>query len=211
VQIVTGHRGTVASETAKVEIVPVLPAGNPTLRDIRELERTPGPGALPLVVLGAGLVALAAVLLRRRRAPRGRPTEAPLPVAPPPVPRDAYGLALDRLAAIEREPQEGHASVSARYERVADVLRDYLEAAEDIPARERTTSELLWAMPPRLTEGGLRRLTGEVLGEADLVKFARRRPDPAAATAYVGQARELLRRWHAAASTREPADADALR
>ena len=51
-------------------------------------------------------------------------------------------------------------------------------------------------MPPRLTEGGLRRLTSQLLSEADLVKFARRRPDTVAAAAHLRDTRELLRRWH---------------
>ncbi|HEU5041831.1 MAG TPA: hypothetical protein VFT84_13455, partial [Gemmatimonadales bacterium] len=146
--------------------------------------------------LGVGLAVLGAALLRRRlqRAPTAAPTAPP---APPPAPRDPYTLALDRLLAIERGDAAGE-SVVQRYEAVADALRDYLEAAERIPARERTTTELLWALPPRLTESGLRRLTGEVLAEADLVKFARRRPDAAAAGAHLAQARQLLRRWHEA-------------
>jgi hypothetical protein len=209
VQVVTGHRGIVASETAEVEIVPVLPGGNPTLRDIRELQRSPGPGPLPLVALGVALVAAAAWGLRRRL--RRQTSEAPaLAPAAPPAPLDPYAMALERLAALEREPLAGDA-VEARYEAVADALRDYLEAAEGIPARERTTTELLWALPPRLTESGSRRLTGEVLSEADLVKFARQRPDAGAAAAHLGQARELLRRWHEAAPAAPETEADAIR
>ena len=209
VQVVTGHRGTVASETAEVEIVPVLPGGNPTLRDIRELERTPGPGPLPLAVLGASLAALAAWGLRRRR----RRAPPPVPAAPAEAPaaaREPYAAALERLLALERSAG-GEAPVDAWYAAVADTLRDYLESAEDIPARERTTSELLWTLPPRLSEGGLRRLTGEVLAEADLVKFARRRPGAHAAAAHLAQARELLRRWHAAALATAESEADAVR
>jgi len=209
VQVVTGHRGTVASETAEVEIVPVLPGGNPTLRDIRELERSPGPGPLPLVALGVALAAATAWALRRRL--RRVPAEAP-PVMPaaPPAARDPYAVALARLEALEREALAG-AAVEARYEAVADALRDYLEAAERIPARERTTTELLWALPPRLTESGSRRLTGEVLSEADLVKVARRRPDAGAAAAHLAQARELLRRWHEAVPAAAETEADAIR
>jgi len=86
--------------------------------------------------------------------------------------------------------------VARHYEAVADTLRGYLQEAERLPARERTTSELLWALPPRLGESGLRRRAQTVLGEADLVKFARRRPDPDTASAFLREAQQLLERWH---------------
>jgi hypothetical protein len=105
-------------------------------------------------------------------------------------------MALDRLAEIERQSWPDRGAVDLQYVAAIDVVRDYLGAAEEIPARERTSSELLWAMPPRLTEGGLRRLTSQLLSEADQVKFARRRPDSGAAAAHLRDTRELLRRWH---------------
>jgi hypothetical protein len=206
VQVVTGHRGVVSTEAASVEIAPMLPAGNPALRDIREPEPPPALGlwlSLPLLVAAA----LGWYLLRRRRQVPVEPVpmETPAPAEPPP---DAYRVAVARLAGIERERWPECGEVERHYEAAADVLRDYLEAAEEIPARERTSGELLWALPPRLMEGGLRRLTAEVLEEADLVKFARRRPGAAAAAAHLRRSRELLDRWHeAAAEAHEEADA----
>ena len=100
-----------------------------------------------------------------------------------------------------------HGDVVRHYEAVADALRDYLEEAAEIPARERTTTELLWSLPPRLAEGGLRRRVQDVLGEADLVKFAKLRPDPGDAAGYTGRARDLLARWHRAAPAGEELDA----
>jgi hypothetical protein len=90
---------------------------------------------------------------------------------------------------------------------MADALRDYLEAADGFPARERTTTELLWSLPPRLAEGALRRRVQEVLGDADLVKFARLRPGPDEAARYATRARDLLERWHRAAPVNEGVDA----
>ncbi|HUF35430.1 MAG TPA: hypothetical protein VMN37_05735 [Gemmatimonadales bacterium] len=209
VQIVSGRRGTLTSETATVDIVAVLPAGNPTLRDIREMEPAGGPGPLPLFAAGAVLAAAAAVLVQRRRRHAVRPAQA---AAAPPLPTmlpDPYRLALERLETVERQRGAERGEVAAHYQAVSDTLRDYLEAAEAIPARERTTTELLWALPPRLTEGGLRRLAGQVLDEADLVKFARSRPAAEAAADHLREARELLRRWHEAAASAR--DADALR
>ena len=205
VQIVTGRRGLVVTEAATVEIVPLLPAGNPTLRDIREVEPAPGPGSLPLFVAGGMLAALAAALFRPRRPPPVARQEVVPP--PPTVPPDPYRFAIQRLETIERERRPERGEVASHYEAVADTLRDYLEAAEKIPARERTSSELLWTLPPRLTEGGLRRLAGQVLAEADLVKFARGRPQPEQTAAHLGQVRELLRRWHGAGAAGREADA----
>jgi hypothetical protein len=210
VQIVTGHRGTVATEPATVEIVPVIPGGNPSLKDIREPEALPGPGVLPLVIGGAALALLAAALLRRRR----RPSEPELQAAPavPAAPPDPYHAALARLDALERARGFERGDIDEHYAGVTDALRDYLEAAHDIPARERTSSELLWTLPPRLTEGGLRRLAAELLEEADLVKFARGRPATEAALAHLTAARELLCRWHeAGASSPAESEADAVR
>jgi hypothetical protein len=193
VQVVTGHRGTVATDAGKVEIRSVAPAGNPALRDIRDPEVSSLPSPLPFVLAALAILVVWLVLRRRRQAPA-----APLAVAPSaPEPRpSAYQIALDRLAEIEREGWPERGAVDRHYVAAVDVLRDYLGEAEAIPARERTSSELLWAMPPRLTEGGLRRLTLQLLNEADLVKFARRRPDAGAAAVHLHDTRELLRRWH---------------
>jgi hypothetical protein len=201
--------GTIRSDTVSVDVVPTLAAGNPTLRDIRELE----PSSLPRILIGAGITAVVALLFLlvwRRRARRVMvvaPVEVePVIVASPP---DPHQVAVARLGEIEREAWVMRGDVARHYELVADVLRDYLEAAEGVPARERTTSEVLWSMPPRLVEGPLRRRYAAVFDEADLVKFARQRPPATAAAGFLDDARGLLARWHAA--HRMPEETDAVR
>jgi hypothetical protein len=209
VQVVTGHRDIVATAAATVEIVPVLPAGNPTLRDIREPEPPSGPGPLPLAAAGALAAGALSWVLLRRRPRRVGPSAAATPAAPP-VPRGPWEEALDRLDRLAGERPEGRDALAAWYTAAADVLREYLETAEHLPARERTTSELAWALPPRLGEGGLRRRLQDLLWRADLVKFARARPGPEDGTRFLADARELLTRWHQTAG--EPAQpADAIR
>ena len=206
-QVVTGHRGVVTHDPAEIEVPSVLPAGNPPLRDIREPDSPRSFGAL-WALLAAAAAAASAWLATRRRA--NRPAPEPAPVAPPPLPPpppDPYAAALLRLDAIEAEHWAAHGDVARHYEAVADALRDYLEEADGLPARERTTTELLWSLPPRLAEGGLRRRVQEVLGEADLVKFAKLRPRADEAAGYTAWARELLERWHRAARAGEELDA----
>jgi hypothetical protein len=191
--------GTIRSDTLSIEVVPVLPAGNPTLRDIREIEPSAAPRILAGAVLAFALV-LVVLVLRRRRTPTDGPTVATVDAeaGAAPTPPDPYAMAVDRLDEIEREGWTGRggSSVARHYEAVADALRDYLEAVEGIPARERTTSELSWSLPPHLVGGPLRHRFATVFDEADLVKFARRRPGAPAAARFLGEARGLLDRWH---------------
>jgi hypothetical protein len=209
VQVVTGHRAIVATAPATVEIVPVLPAGNPTLRDIREPEPASGPGPLALTAAGALAAGTLSWVLLRRRPRRIGPSVTRAPPEPQAA-RGAWEEALDRLDRLAAERPEGREALAAWYTAAADVLREYLETAEDLPARERTTSELLWALPPRLGEGGLRRRLQDILWRADLVKFARARPSPEDGTRFLADARELLTRWHKSAG--EPAQVvDAIR
>jgi hypothetical protein len=201
-------RATVVSDSASIEILPVLPAGNPSLRDIKELDRAVGPPVIPLAFAALAAAAIGWYLSRRRRRQR---VETPLVVAEEPVaepaPPTAYEVALARLDQIEADAWPARGEVARHYQAVADALRDYLEAGEELPARERTTAELLWALPPHLAEGGLRRRCEELLDKADLVKFARVRPDGATASAFTRDARDLLTRWRNAAERAEAVDA----
>ncbi len=207
VQIVTGHRGIATHEPVEIEVTSTLPAGNPSLRDIREPDSPPRLGALWILLGAAAAVGIAWLASRwRKKLPAPAPEPIAVPPAPPPPP-DPYTATLARLEAIETEGWAASGDVARHYETVADALRDYLEAADGIPARERTTSELLWSLPPRLAEGGLRRRVQEVLGDADLVKFAKLRPLPAEAASYTARARDLLERWHRAAPVNEEFDA----
>lgn len=200
-------RATLTSDSAFVEIIPLLPAGNPPLKDIRELEPSSRPSLLPVI---AGALAAAALLglylLRRRRRPSLAPPPEPAPLVPVVAP-SALEVALELLGRIERDRWPAQGQVARHYEAVVDALRGYLEAAEDLPARERTTEEVLWSLPPHLSEDGLRDRTDVLLGQADLVKFARLRPTPAQAAEFLLQCRSLLEDWDAARSSGEVADA----
>jgi hypothetical protein len=203
--------GTMRSESVPIEIAAVLTeGGGSTLRDIRELVEVPGPDPR-LVAAAAAAVAVTAWGLRRRRGRRALvpvPALATVDVGPAPAP-DAFAVALDRLAEIEGAGWLETGDVTRHYEAVADALRDYLEAAADIPARERTTTELRWSLPAHLLDGRLGRRFESQFDEADLVKFARRRPAAREARAFLVDARELLDGWRHALSATGPAALEA--
>lgn len=200
-------RATLPSDPAFVEIRPVLPAGDPPLKDIKETEPSPGSRLVPLAaVLFLGAAALV-YRAARRRLPRPLQLEQePAATAPPPS-RTPYETAVERLDRVEHEGWPAGGEVARHYEAVADVLREYLHEAEGVAACERTSSELLWALPAHLTGGGLRSRCHEVLSEADLVKFAEVRPSEASAADFLAEARRLLESWHEARPAEELVDA----
>jgi hypothetical protein len=200
------QRATLASDSAFVDIGSLLPAGNPPLKDIREIQLNAGPSLGPLVAASviAVLLLVGYAIRRRRRVP----AVAPPPTAPAPEPVSTpYAQALARLERIERKRWPMRGEVARHYEEIVDALRGYLEAREGMPAREQTTEELLWALPPHLSDEGFRDRLRELLDEADLVKFARLLPHAKAADLFLERSRFLLRDWHHAVMSSQVADA----
>ncbi|HET9464889.1 MAG TPA: hypothetical protein VFO71_05140 [Gemmatimonadales bacterium] len=196
-------RATLASDSAFVQITPILPAGNPPLQDIKELERRSFPAWVWLTAALTVLVSAAGVMLWRRRRRRGAEVVAAPEPLPEPVAPSPYEIALEQLEGLERERWPARGSVARHYEAGAQVLRQYLEHAHGVGALERTTPELLWSLPPHLSRGGLRDRCHALLDEADLVKFAEVRPGEAEAAEFLARARQLLISWHQAGVAEE--------
>jgi hypothetical protein len=201
-------RATLPSNSAPVDIHPILPAGDPPLKDIKELDRRPRLPWLPLALALVFLAVAATYLrIRRRRRVEAAGPVSPQEIANPPVIQDAYDLAVERLHRVELQRWPARGNVARHYEDIVQALRDYLEEAEKVGAHERTTSELLWSLPPHLTTGGLRGRCHELLTDADLVKFAEVRPSEASAAEFLTRARAVLDAWHEARPVEESAHA----
>jgi hypothetical protein len=174
----------------QVRIRSVLPA------DTAGIEPQPakdvlGPNRLwwPLLLLLALLLAAAALAYwfyrRRRPAPE---IAAPVPLMPP---RQRALEALDRARA------SGLVEAGAMkefYSAVSDALRQYLDAVEPVWGADLTTSELVAHMRGRAGDVQIAEML-TILGEADLVKFARRRPGQEQALARWGAARAWVERF----------------
>lgn len=121
-------------------------------------------------VAGAAAAALLArALLKRRRARRPAP-----PAPPPPPPRPAHEVALERLEALLAAGLLARGETALFVERLMDeVLRDYLSARFALVAEARTTRELVAELLSVSVPGLDVRLVEELLGDADLVKFAK--------------------------------------
>jgi len=156
------------------------------IRDIKPPEAVPFDWR-PLAIVGGALVtvlALAAGLFHLLSRPRRARAVAPLPP-------DAVALAaLARLHA-ERLPDAGR--FDAFYVGLSAIVRKYLEDRFAVHAPEMTTEEFLAtaARDGRLASAH-KRLLGEFLAEADLVKFARLVPTVPASEAAFDAARRFV-------------------
>ena len=192
---------TLLGPSIRMVIASLAPEGNPQLKDIKPLISLVGPAWGPLAGLLALMVAAAYWLWRRGGGRRVRVAE---PVS---LPRGPFAAALARLDALDATLSASTNGVVPLYAEVAEVLRDCLLAAGAIPHHGLTTPEVSRALPPLLSDGNGRAGCERLLGEADLVKFARIRPDRPAAEEHLGRARALLLGWEATATGPEAPDA----
>jgi hypothetical protein len=126
-------------------------------------------GALAL----AGLLVAVILLVRAQRKKRlARPVvEKPEPTRP------ADEIAKERLLAIQSEKIYRKGKIKQYHTEITDVLRDYLEVIYEIPAHELTSNEILTRLRyVGLTDQESLQLR-VVLNRADMVKFAKDRPD----------------------------------
>jgi len=178
-----------------IEIVAILPAGNPGLKDIRPLRLLGGPVWGPVALLLAVVAAGLAWLSRRSRA---RATTRAAEAAQP-IPTGPFDLALRRLTELERASVASGNGVMPLFGEVASLLRETLVQVGALPHQGLTTPEVPDRLPAPLAARGLAGRCQELLSDADLVKFAKVKPDRDAATSHVSRARGLLEAWRDAA------------
>jgi hypothetical protein len=165
-------------------IASVLAPGDTLLADIKPLWPRPGIPLWVRLAIAALAVALVAALWWWRRRRRAR---APAELSA--VAADAYQVARDRIEALSAEPASPGARIAAAAG-IGDALRGYVADGWGIPARERTSFELLHALPEPLARE--RPALGGLFNEVDLAKFARLAPAPGRIPALAGRALDWL-------------------
>jgi hypothetical protein len=134
-----------------------------------------------IVIAAIALVAAVVWYVRRRRA---RIVELVPEVKPAP---EQIALAeLERIASLQLVEK---GELKTYYSLVADVVRRYLGARFEVETMDRTTHELLAELARRrmVIEG-----LSSLLGESDLVKFAKLRPEPTTALRALESARAIV-------------------
>jgi hypothetical protein len=178
-----GETLTVTVRADTMRVASVLAPGDTVLADIKPLWRPQGipPWVWALLALALAIAALA-WWRRRRRSMRAAPSLSP---------RDAYREARQRIVALGAEPEDSERAVAAAAG-IGDALRGYLADGWGVPAREKTTLELLPVLPSRISSE--RGALGSVLSMADLAKFARVAPSRGEVPSLATRALALLDR-----------------
>lgn len=171
-----GTAGTVSTEPQRLVVSSLLASEtDPALK----APRTPVPYEQwnwwliwGVAAAGIALLAAAATLVAVRlyaRHLRG--------LAPPPPPRPAHEVAYERLAALRLEglPQLG--LFKEFYLALTEIVREYFGNRYSIGALGETSTELIVALEARETPGLSMEEVRVFLGDADLVKFAKRTPE----------------------------------
>lgn len=183
---------TLVHAPVALEIGTLLPAGNPELKDIRPLWVVGGPAWGPALLLVLAVAAGVAYLWVRGRRTRSGAAGAPSSQELPPGP---FERALRQLEALEQQALASGNGATPLYADVARTVRECLVAAGAVDHAGLTSSEAVAALPAALgNDGGQARLS-LLLTDADLVKFARVRPDLPSALRHLDGARQLLGTW----------------
>ena len=149
----------------------------------------------PFLLLGLVLAAIAAWLMYRYRK---KIVTEPEPVVNPVVqmepfrnPLDDLRRELDRIRYAYGEP---HRLPKQFYTDLGDAFRSYFEQAYKFPALESTTWELIRHLKSHRVNEEVVELTSLILQEADLVKFAKYKPNEAACKNVMKSAQLLFSR-----------------
>ncbi len=170
-----GFDRTLQAALPPLTVLSVLP------RDTTGIKPRPARGVLGAnrllwpYILAALLLLLLLALLAWWLWRRHRRRTAAVPVIPLRTAREQALEALDRVREAGLIAAGAH---KEHYSRIAAAVRTYLATLDPAWGTERTTSELLLGMRAGMDADAVRELR-RLLGSADLVKFARHRPDAA--------------------------------
>lgn len=131
------------------------------------------------------LLGLAIYMVRRGKAKRAAATPV-MPQAAALPARDEALAAIARAESLRHDPK-------AFYSTIIEAVRIYLKRAYNIPATEATTTEIMAEARKSSLPADARDRLWALLGEADLVKFAKHVPSEEEKSEFIEKAKALVK------------------
>jgi hypothetical protein len=181
---------TAQTNPISIEVRAVAVDTGAALRDIKP------PIAVPIsaveIALYAGSVIVSALILyflykyiRRRKGKSSEKVEVQ-PIVPPDL------LAMQKLDELEAQRLWQQGEIKLFYSNATEIVREYFELRYGIMALEMTTGEVMHQLRSRIDDRPVRNSIEEYLSHADLVKFAKHRPDLKENEDTIPQARSII-------------------
>jgi len=185
-----GKMRVVRTAPVKVAVTSVLKKEDQNPADIvgpLAIREKPGAVVVRALIVGLALLAVAAavwfLIRRRRRRAAGKPKV----IEPPDV------IALRALSRLKTAGLVERGKVKAFYTELSDILREYVAARYGVRTLEETTSRIVAALRKHWQAADDVARFGDLLREADVVKFAKARPDEVACFTALDAASALVR------------------
>jgi len=185
-----GQEGTAETKPIAIEVKSIAPPDAQDIKDVRPPRELAATTLRPVLIALAALVALlalAAGVAYLRRRPR--PQMAPQPKAPPRPPED---VAYEKLAQLERSDLLICGQIQKYFDRLSDIIREYIEGRYQVPALEMTSDETLAAMRAAGVDTEHVALFARAFPHWDLAKFAKHEPPDEVCRRAVAEARALV-------------------
>ncbi len=138
-----------------------------------------------------GLLLIGAVIYLVRQLREKRKAKALVKVLEPSKP--IHMLAIERLEQLRRDRYYTVGKVKLHHTVITDTLRDYIEKVYNIPAHELTSRQMISSLRYSGMETRWLNTLSSILTTADLVKFAKEKPDDVENEAAVSRAIEFVR------------------
>ncbi|MGB1250620.1 MAG: hypothetical protein ACPG8W_08425 [Candidatus Promineifilaceae bacterium] len=189
-----GELVSISAESINLNVASILGEQDLNLRDLKPQAGIADLSSLLRNLITGTVLAFAIGIVTLYAFRRNQRLEEAIALTPPVELRPPNMIALQEIDAIEERNLPEAGLFNEHYTGVTDVLRRYVERSFKISAMEATTAEIREALRDETRiDAEHRQQFISMLQSADLVKFARAKPDLKAAKLLPGRARAFVR------------------
>jgi energy-converting hydrogenase Eha subunit A len=161
------------------------------IKDVKDPVKIPLNWLLILMWVAIAAVILGAAILGWLRYKKNKANKV---IAPPKIILPAHVVALTALNELEKKQLWQKGMVKEYHSEITEIIRAYFERKFDLRALELTTTEVNLQLKEKSGAANIIDITNDFLNNADLVKFAKFKPENSVNEEMMKQALEIVNR-----------------